>query len=258
MIPNYKEHRVSGIYKWTNKINGKIYVGQSINLYRRFEFYRHGYNKQNTNESKRPITAAMRKYGFDQFEFEILELVGPCQLDTREEYWFGVLCPFGERGYNVAIIAGSCRGIKLSRERKKQMSLIEQGEKNHFYGKTHSLDSRIKMSKSLTGRKMPPHVAEITRRRMNENNHMLGKTHDTEQSKKMWSALIQFDQNGTLIKEWESLGSVASSFGVAISTVWGWLNVRSGRGNGFIWKYKNPEAKQQRMISKYPPLCTPE
>lgn len=53
-----------GIYKITNRINGKSYVGQSINMEKRFK--EHLY-KQDTY-----IDRAIHKYGKDNFNFEIL------------------------------------------------------------------------------------------------------------------------------------------------------------------------------------------
>lgn len=75
-----------GIYKIINTVNGKVYVGQSINIYERWAQHKYksiypeelGYNSA--------IHAAMRKYGFENFIFEIIEECEPELLDERERY----------------------------------------------------------------------------------------------------------------------------------------------------------------------------
>ena len=53
-----------GIYKITNKINGKKYVGQSNNINRRFS--------EHCLRSEIPIDIAIQKYGKENFVFEVL------------------------------------------------------------------------------------------------------------------------------------------------------------------------------------------
>lgn len=59
---------LKSIYKITNKINNKIYIGQSVHPFERFS--QHCYNKQ-TNTSL--INRAIQKYGKENFNFEIIE-----------------------------------------------------------------------------------------------------------------------------------------------------------------------------------------
>ena len=56
----------SGIYKWVNMVNGKIYVGQSRNLSDRFSRYHRG-------EFNLYMKRAIEKYGLENFNIEILE-----------------------------------------------------------------------------------------------------------------------------------------------------------------------------------------
>lgn len=61
------------IYCYTNKVNGKKYIGQSI-LEPKVRYNQHSSNYQNSNsnEYNSKIHEAMRKYGFDNFEYKIL------------------------------------------------------------------------------------------------------------------------------------------------------------------------------------------
>lgn len=75
-----------GIYKITNTINGKVYIGQSKNLKSRLRDHK---NKPfyNNNEFDSPLHRAIRKYGLDNFFMETVEECLEEQLNEREIYW---------------------------------------------------------------------------------------------------------------------------------------------------------------------------
>ena len=87
-----------GIYMFKNLINGKIYVGQSINI--SYRHYRHESNARNT-KLLMPLYNDMRLYGIENFEFSVLEECQFEKLNELEEMYikkFGSLYP---KGYNV-------------------------------------------------------------------------------------------------------------------------------------------------------------
>jgi len=88
-----------GIYCFTNKINNKKYIGQSINIEKRF--LEHFNNSKNPNahgyDSK--FYRALRKYGVDSFEFDILEEVSLDQLNEKETFYIGYYNSY-KNGYN--------------------------------------------------------------------------------------------------------------------------------------------------------------
>ena len=57
-----------GIYKITNKLTNKAYIGQSIDIKRRWKEHRY-----NIGSNKNPLYLDFEKYGLDNFSFEILE-----------------------------------------------------------------------------------------------------------------------------------------------------------------------------------------
>lgn len=89
------------IYKITNKINGKVYVGQTkYDIIKRWDEHRHDHKRKNL---KRPLYEAMRKYGFFNFEIEALEEVSDeNKLNDRERYWIEYYGSF-KNGYNATI-----------------------------------------------------------------------------------------------------------------------------------------------------------
>lgn len=75
-----------GIYMLTNKLTGDIYVGQSINLRKRFLNYFNLNYLSRRNELI--ISRALIKYGYSNFSVTILEYCDKCELDVREQHYF--------------------------------------------------------------------------------------------------------------------------------------------------------------------------
>lgn len=79
---------VCGIYKITNQVNGKFYIGQSRNIKKRWRQHTSGLNRPNPlSRGSYPLRAAFLKYGLDQFNFDIIEECPEEQLLTREAFW---------------------------------------------------------------------------------------------------------------------------------------------------------------------------
>ena len=72
-----------GIYKITNKINQKIYIGQSVNISKRWTAHRNGAFNPNNGQYNTPLYKAIRKYGIENFTFEILEECAINELDIK-------------------------------------------------------------------------------------------------------------------------------------------------------------------------------
>lgn len=92
---------MKGIYKWTNLINNKVYIGKSVNIPKRLREYKYEVEKNNS----RPIIRALRKYGFQNFRFEIIENcenLSNEQLLEREQYWMNYYNSQNPQfGYNI-------------------------------------------------------------------------------------------------------------------------------------------------------------
>ena len=65
---------ICGIYMIRNKLNGKVYIGQSKNILKRWRYYDWAVKTTyNYNDTKRPIIVEMRKIGMENFEFSVLD-----------------------------------------------------------------------------------------------------------------------------------------------------------------------------------------
>lgn len=107
----------SGIYKITNLLDGKIYIGQSKNIKARWA--KHRECARNGSKNTR-LYQAMQKDGLENFSFEIVELCPIEQLNEREWYY---ICQFNslneEYGYNMSTKANLQR--KFTKEQVEEV-----------------------------------------------------------------------------------------------------------------------------------------
>jgi len=85
-----KDFKLSGVYKITNKINGKFYVGSSNSVFSRW--LNHASDIVNDTHPNQKLNDAIKKYGFTNFSFEILELHDVMGLNDREQFYLDTLC----------------------------------------------------------------------------------------------------------------------------------------------------------------------
>lgn len=76
-----------GIYKITNKINNKSYIGCSKNIEHRWIAHKSESVLENNPQYNYSIHRAFRKYGIDNFDFSIIEILPENELFDREQYW---------------------------------------------------------------------------------------------------------------------------------------------------------------------------
>lgn len=94
------QRKVCGIYKITNNITNEVYIGQSVNIKRRWqEHLLHG-RKQDCKNSE--LYNAMRTYGIENFSFEIIEECRKEKLNEREKYYIAYYDSYNN-GYNMQI-----------------------------------------------------------------------------------------------------------------------------------------------------------
>ena len=97
------------IYKITNKINGKSYIGQTIQNVKE-RFYQHCATKCSQAILNMVIHKAITKYGKSNFTIEVIEEVESANLNDRERYWIRYYDSYNN-GYNST--EGGQDGIKL-------------------------------------------------------------------------------------------------------------------------------------------------
>lgn len=96
-----------GIYKYQNKLNGKIYIGQSTDIERRYQ--QHLWDAEKRPEQGTGIDLAINKYGINNFTFEVIEQCNSEQLDERERFWIEYFNSYTD-GYNRTPGGSSLKG----------------------------------------------------------------------------------------------------------------------------------------------------
>ncbi len=140
-----------GIYKFTNKLNRKNYIGQSINIEGRYKAHKRN-NKSNFEK-------AIKKYGIENFDFTIIMECPKENLNYWEKFYVKYYCSNNpDYGYNKTTGgngSGSAwnSGIKMNAEQKKNMGCpkgtnpwnkgIKTGKPSWNNGLTKETDERV-------------------------------------------------------------------------------------------------------------------
>lgn len=106
-----------GIYKITNKVNGKIYIGQSKDIY--FRWHRHHLAAFNNSYPQYNclLYKAIRKYGIENFNFEVIEECEEYLLNEREQFYIEKYNSFDVNfGYNMITAIQYSENSPLSEE----------------------------------------------------------------------------------------------------------------------------------------------
>lgn len=137
----------TGVYRIRNILNGHLYIGSTAEDFaKRWRLHRNSLRKSAHHSFK--LQLAWKKYGESAFVFEVVELASADTCLDREQYYIDSLKP----EYNVCPIAGSPRGRIVSDATREKRRLRMLGQKNPFYGKHHTADTRKKMSDAQLGR----------------------------------------------------------------------------------------------------------
>jgi group I intron endonuclease len=150
---------ISGIYKITNKINGKYYIGSSNNLYERWNYHIIHLTK-NVHHNKH-LQSSWNKYGKDNFIFSLIEKVQKSNLLIIEQKYLDKLRKDKKSCYNLTFIAGGggFEGKKHSKDSKNKISLKligkYRGVDSPHYGKHHSEKTKKKLSLLKLGKSSP-------------------------------------------------------------------------------------------------------
>lgn len=135
------------IYKITNNINGKLYVGQTRQkLNNRIKGHKH-------SKVQRGVDVAIAKYGWENFSVAVIEECPLESLGEREIFWIAELNSKAPNGYNLT--DGGEGLVNPSEETRAKMSANRpdiSGEKNPNYGKKTPPEVCAKISASNKGK----------------------------------------------------------------------------------------------------------
>jgi len=156
------------IYKITNIINNKVYIGQTVRTLKKRmnEHFRHNITI---------IDKALRKYGKSSFKIEIIDNANNIEeLNEKEIYWINYFECMVPKGYNQCYGGGNSKGYKHKEKFKKKMRDSKRnayyGINNPFYGRTHSDEQKQKWSHTRSGMK---HLTNDQIKKLRKSHHKL-------------------------------------------------------------------------------------
>lgn len=193
------------IYKITNLVNNKIYVGlTSKTIQKRFEQHKKLSIKYKQGSKISLLYLAMRKHGISNFIIEPLkECFSKEDLIKQEIYFIALLDSRNhDIGYNITRggTGGDCTSTHPNKKDiYKRAGNNKRGEKNGFYGKHHTEETKQKLSLTHVGRKASEEAKQkmslalqgreitwgdkISEAKMGAGNAMYGLHHSEEHKK---------------------------------------------------------------------------
>ncbi len=222
------------IYKITNLINGKVYIGKTTrNIESRF--YEHKYTAENigSHNSAYPLYQAMRKYGIENFDFEILEECDDLIIDDKEKEYIKL--------YNSYIGFKNCNGYNatlggdgaIKHERQLIYELWDEGASIKEISDKIKID-RNAVSKIIKGRYQNVEI-EIEKRRRNNLSNIKS------------ISVKQYDETGKLINSFSSYQEAEEKLGIFnISTA----VLKGNRAGGFYWISEKSPYKIEELLKK--------
>ena len=145
----------SGIYIIKTKINNRFYIGSAINLYNRK--HTHLTHLKQNKHCNAKLQRFVNKYGIENLFFECVELCKKEDLIIREQFYIDKLNPF----YNIAKIAGSTLGTKITKEQSEKLSKLRKG-KQFSLGRVLSQVTKDKISKKAKQRGLHPNFIKAS------------------------------------------------------------------------------------------------
>ena len=263
-MKNLKEsitkEKISGVYKIVSP-TGKVYIGQSLNIWARVGIYKNGWTHQQPK-----LHRSFNKHGFENHMFYLLEICNQDVILERETFYKQQI--INELGWNKVLFCdlhdqGS--GPRSEETCKK----LSEGKKGIKHSKLHSnkgiprpdfMTKEIKEKISLANQKPKPprtkeHNEKLSLAQLGKSkgykgrvSPMKGKTQSSEAREKARlnnlgknnKAVLQFDLNGNFIKEWESQTIAAQFLGKSSGAAIGQCAKGKYPTNySYKWKYKN-------------------
>lgn len=219
------------IYKYTNPLNNKSYIGQTVNENRRR--YEHSHTTPNR---KGKFGSAIKKYGIKHFTYEVLYKIPSNNIDrlyvmlsileSKEIERYDTI----NNGYNI---------LNGGRGSYTKCENVSKGLRGH----TLSEVTKSKISEAHKGKV----ISEYTKQLL--SNKLKGRKHSEEHNRKVREAnfnnpkkckpIYKCNRNGDIICSYNSLKEASADTGILLGGISKVLIGNRPTAGGYIWKYKN-------------------
>lgn len=250
---------ICGIYKITNLVNGKVYIGQSQDIYVRW--YEH--KRASKKRAEYALYTAFNKYGFDNFSFEILEECPLEELDEKEIMYIAKFHSYVDdeqaNGYNMTI-GGAISHTHVGND--------DQGKRVYQYDSDGNFiaeyRNQVKAAKAV-GLKTRTSIQQAIK-----NNTRAGgfqwRDYRVEKispfvnkAKQKLLKVYQYTLEGEFIRKFNSIQEAADAVGCTRGLIELCGAEKCATGAGYRWNYKFykrlPKLKPMTQSSKWKPVC---
>lgn len=220
---------IIGIYKITSPTN-RIYIGQSTNIETRKSKYKGNYQKK-----QHKIYNSIKRYGWKNHKFDIIEECSIEQLDERETFWKKYYLEQHNNNWSKMLFCElyDRGGGPKSEETKRK---IGESNKGKTKGRPQSKEHTLKLGESRKGRKEKP---ESTYLRVQK---LLGRKQTQEEKDKRAKVISkpinQYDLEGNFIRDWDSITEASNNLGIKIRSISACLREKQNQTKNFQFKYK--------------------
>jgi len=219
-----------GIYKIINP-KGKIYIGQSTNIYSRLDDYK---KIVASVKSQIKIYNSLKKYGSKSHLFEIIEECSVESLNERERYWQDYYNVLNE-GLNCKLTKTGDKSGFISQEIKNKIGNSNRGKVRSGQALENIRKSR---SEKFSYKWKVPKSEEFKNkvRGVKKTQEHIQKIKDNRPNKK---SILQYDLDGNFIREWESCKSASNYLGKnSPSVISSCCNKKIKYAYGYQWRFK--------------------
>ena len=175
------------IYKATNLVNGKIYIGQTNNLSRRIREH-HSHALKDGGDFHQDIC----RYGFDVFQFDILEKCRSEDADNRERFFIAQ----AREKYGESNVYNYCDGGLGGQTHDIS------GKNNPQYGRKKTDEERAALSRKLSGKKKPEgfgnRISKALKGKPKARSQVLKKSHPVSVIHVETGEILHFDSKAEM------------------------------------------------------------
>ena len=211
-----------GIYKIENLINGKKYIGQSVDIQYRFRNHKSESFNPKSNSYNTALHRAIRKYGIENFSFDVVEECSQEELCEREIYWIDYYGSFG-KGYNLTSGGEGVPAVNI----KQVYQLWDDGL---------SIEA---IAISMTCQKHTViRILESYDKYSNKESYRRGRENAKQKINK---PIVQYDLQGIFIKKYKSVTEASTMTNISRSNISAALTGRRLSAGGYQWTYEGEE-----------------
>lgn len=228
MIASLQDKNKIGIYAIINNVNGKMYIGKSINIHRRIKNHIGFLNQKSVKHENEHLIGAWHKYGRSQFSYVILEECSIENINDRELYYMDFYNTTNrDFGYNLR--KDSSTGMICSEETKVKMRKSHENRNIKF--------PELKQQASIRFKEFWANNPE-TKKSMAKQV--------SSQIRKYKIAMLDYDSQ-EIIEIFETKASITEKYPEFYTqAILGCCSGKKNSYRGFKWCYLNKETGHKR------------